>query len=91
MKIGEEMSNAVQEFHDHLSDPQTWTRLVESLQKRAMHTIVLRIETLQDKVTEAATEEIAETVRLAQDDLHLSQATLTADTEQKIRRYKESA
>jgi hypothetical protein len=91
MKIGEEMSNAVQEFQDHLSDPHTRTRLVESLQKRAMHAIVPQIEALQDKVTEAVTEEIADTVRLAQDDLHLSQATLTADTEQKIRRYNESA
>ena len=91
MGIGEEMKSAVEDFNDILSNPQERTRLVERLQTRAMNEIRPQIRELQEDMTKEVSTDIERAIRLAQEDLVLSQVQLTKDTEEKIQRYNEMA
>jgi hypothetical protein len=89
MRIGEEMDIAISDFRSTLHDPDKRSKYNDRLQRQVMNEIRPKIAELQDQMLRKVTTNIETAVQDAQDDLHLTQGRLTAETENTTRKHNE--
>jgi hypothetical protein len=89
MHIGEEMDSVIIDFRNTLAQPHKRLTYIDSLQRQVMKEIRPGLSELQIEMTQQATQELHKAVKEAQNDLHINQGKLTADTKTTFRMHNE--